>query len=339
MIYRFTFFLVFVLNSWVGLAQPGNLVENPSFEFRPECDDNNGPLEEAPPWFNPTDATPDVFHECAIQVEDPCPYPEMTNTNAWLFGVPTNAIGCQEPHTGSGYAGATFYHPGISPDFIFREYLAAPLLEPLVQGENYYVRLYVSLAERSEWAVHAIQLALSADSITGTGFLTLPISPQLTNAVGDFITDKNGWTELSWEYTATGGERFIYIGNFQSNDDIEIQYALPDSIDPLWHNNSYYYIDDIYVGTDLLSTDVEIEASELHIWPNPVDDILRISLNNQTARRLFLFSVDGKLLLEKYYPDHPFDIYLNIGSLSSGVYIISIQTVEKDFIQKKFVKR
>jgi len=339
MICRFTFLIAFLLCALFSLAQPGNLVENPSFEERIACDDNNGPLGEGPPWFNPTGATPDLFHECAIQLEEPCPYPEMTNTNAWLFGVPTNAIGCQTPKSGSGYAGAFFYSPGISPDFIYREYLAAPLLEPLIQDEIYLVRLYVSLAERSEWAIHALQLAFTNDSVTGPGFLTLPITPQLSNTEGNFISDKVDWTELSWEYNASGGERFLYIGNFQTNAEIELQYAIPDSIDPLWHGDSYYYIDDVYVGTELLNTEKPVEEAQLLTWPNPTDGILNLRLNNSTARNVNIYSVDGKLLFERKYSNISSDLKLNVNTLSSGVYILSIQTFEKGLIQRRFVKR
>src|SRR6056297_331578 len=254
MIYRFTFFIVFSLYAFAAFSQPGNLVENPGFEFRPECDDNNAPISEAPPWFSPTGATPDLFHECAVQLEDPCPYPDMLYLDPWAFGVPTNAVGCQHPRTGAGYAGGLIVSMNPDPEFNYREYLGVQLITPMNEGETYLVRFYVSLAERSLWAIHALQVLFSneyiADSMSES---FLDIQPQLSNEEGNYLSDREEWMELSWEYTADGTEQYMYIGNFQSNAIVDTLLAVPDSIDSEDHFSSYYYIDDVYVGTDLLS--------------------------------------------------------------------------------------
>jgi hypothetical protein len=338
MIYRFTFFLVVVLNSWVGLAQPGNLVENASFEFRPECDDNNGPLEEAPPWFNPTDATPDVFHECAVQSEEPCPYPETVIFEPWFFGVPTNTFGCQEPRSGLGYSGLYFYSPGISPAFDYREYLGIQLSEPLIAGETYLVHFYVSLAERTQYAVHALQVHFSPNQIsepTSEGYLNL--TPQLSNTDGNFIHDKDNWVELSWEYIADGTESYMYIGNFESNLDIDIQYTLPDSIDPLfYYDASYYYVDDVYVGTDILSRDFPNNAS-LELWPNPAKDYLNLSGSTE-YNSVRIYSIDGKLVYQssKNWSE---ERQIDLNKMSSGIYLLEAISNTNNRILKKFVKR
>jgi hypothetical protein len=337
MIYRFTFFLVVVLNYWVAVAQPGNLVENASFEFRPECDDNNGPLEEAPPWFNPTDATPDVFHECAIQVEDPCPYPENIFLDPWGFGVPTNAIGCQEPRTGLGYAGIFFYSPNLL-GFDFREYLGVPLSEPLENGETYLVKFYVSLAERSVWAVHAFQVYFSPDSISDPETLgLLDLEFQLTHTEGEFVIDKEGWTEISWEYTANGTEEYMYIGNFQSNDEIELLYALPDSMDMEDHYSGYYYIDDVYVGTDLLSTENIDIINEISLWPNPVNETLNIR-SNKYFESIKIYTSHGKLILKNDLPGIK-QVDLNVENLAPGVYLLLATDRKGISTTKRFVKR
>jgi len=337
MIYRFTFFLVFVLNAWVAVAQPGNLVENPSFEFRPECDDNNGPLEEAPPWFNPTGSTPDVFHECAVQLEEPCPYPDNVFLDPWAFGVPTNAIGCQEPRSGSGYAGVFFHNP-TTLGFDFREYLGIPLSETLNAGETYYIRFFVSLAERSVWAVHAFQVHFSQDSISepqSLGFLNL--EPQLSHTEGDFVTDKEGWTEISWEYTASGSEEYIYIGNFQSNEEIELFYALPDSINSEDHYAGYYYIDDVYIGTDLLSLEERANFFEFNLWPNPTYGILKME-SERELKSIRIFSALGKLVMQENFLGLK-SVELDVEHLASGMYTLIATHQDGNAVTKRFVKR
>jgi len=336
MIYRFTFFLVVVLNSWVTVAQPGNLVENPSFEFRAECDDNDGSLEQAPPWFNPTGATPDLFHECAIQLEDPCPYPNQVFLDPWLFGVPTNILGCQEPRTGSGYAGVFFYHPTL--DFDYREYLGIRLTEPLVDGETYFIRFYVSLAERSVWAVHAFQVYFSQDSISESEYIGfLDREPQLSFNEGGFVTDKVGWTEISWEYSANGDETYMYIGNFQSNEDVDLLYALPDSIDVEDHYSGYYYLDDVYIGADLLSLEKMHNTNELSIWPNPVDDRLKLR-SNRDLNSIKIYTSHGKLIVKNDLPGNK-QVDLNIENIAPGVYLLLASDREGISMTKRFVKR
>jgi hypothetical protein len=336
MIYRFTFFLVF-LSSLVQ-AQQGNLVENPSFDFRPECDDNNGPPEEAPPWFNPTGATPDVFHECAVQLEDPCPYPENVFLDPWLFGVPTNGLGCQEPKIGGGYAGVYFMAPGVSPDFDYREYLGIPLSESLISGQEYLVRFYISLAERSSRAVYAFQVLFSSDSISvpnTTNFLNL--QPQLTYTEDDFITDKENWTEISWEYVADGSEEYMYIGNFQSNAVIDTIYVLPDSIDQEDHVAAYYYIDDVYIGTEGLGINDALDSFNFAIWPNPVDDRLNLR-TDKTVEETTIYSIDGKLIYN-YNQKWSGELHLNTADFSSGCYLINLVGERGCRTSKKFVKR
>jgi hypothetical protein len=337
MIYRFTFLISCLFLTLGSNAQPGNLVENPSFEFRPDCDFSNNPPDEAPPWFNPTGSTPDVFHECAVLLEDPCPYPENVFLDPWGFGVPINVVGCQDPRTGLGYAGVFFYSPNLL-GFDFREYLAVPLSESLVEGETYLVRFYVSLAERSVWAVDAFQVYFSSDSISvpeTLGFLDLPA--QLTHQEGAFVADKENWTEISWEYVADGTEAFMYIGNFQPNAEVDLFYALPDSIDMEDHYSGYYYIDDVYVGTELLSTENTVNPTELSLWPNPTNDILKVQ-SGRDLNSIHVFSVDGKLIVQREYEGLKL-LELNVKDLAAGVYVISAIREDGSIATKRFVKR
>jgi hypothetical protein len=322
MIYRFIFLILSISSASPVFTQPGNLVENPSFEYRPECDDNNGPPSEAPPWFDPTGATSDVFHECAVQLEDPCPYPDQLYLDPWQFGVPTNAIGCQEPRTGVGYAGLFFYGPNVA-GVEWREYLGVPLSEALSAGETYLVRLYVSLAERSIYAVHALQVLFHNEAINASEFGVLNYSPQLTHTAGDYVTDRAGWSELSWEYTANGTEQYMYIGNFQTNSVIDTLYALSDSIDPEDHfPHAYYYVDDVYVGTEILSLSEEGPPFDLIVFPNPVEDVLTLTTES-ALKSVNIYSVSGALIDSfATYSSGTFE--LNISSLANGFYVLEV---------------
>lgn len=341
MIYRFTFLIVFAFCASAVFSQPGNLVENPGFEERIDCIYNSGDVEQAPPWFNPTGATPDLYHECAVQLEDPCPYPEQVYLDPWFFGVPTNTLGCQEPRTGVGYAGLLFYHPTIFGNNIdWREYLAVPLTEPMIEGESYLVRFYVSLAERSKYAVHAIQVLFTSFEISEpSGFWgVLNHSPQISHSQGNYIADRENWTELSWEYTADGTEQYMYIGNFQSNAEIDTLFAIADSIDPEDHFGSYYYIDDVYVGTEILSSQSHVDSFDIRLWPNPVEGILTVGAGNPILQSLSLYTVMGALI--RHYPVHGSNNFeLDVGSLAAGSYILVATDQNGLKAAKHFVKR
>ena len=338
MIYRFTFWLVFAFWATAVFSQPGNLVENPGFEERIDCIYNESDVEQAPPWFSPTGGTPDLFHECVVQLEDPCPYPEQVYLDPWFFGVPTNTLGCQEPRSGVGYAGLFLYTHNIS-GMDHREYLSVPLSETMMAGATYLVRFFVSLAERSRYAVHAIQVLFTSFEISEpSGFWgVLNHSPQISHTAGNYITDRENWTELSWEYTADGTEQYMYIGNFQSNADIDTLFSVPDSIDPLNHFSSYYYVDDVYVGTEILSAQNRESSFDLKIWPNPADQFITVQID-EVIRSLSFYTIHGAFIQE-YSINRTGRVEINVGNFASGTYFLVATDRNGYRTARHFVKR
>ena len=64
----------------------------------------------------------------------------------------------------------------------------------------------------------------------------------------------------------------------------------------------------------------EIESlNEYKIYPNPVNDIFKISTNEVIAK-IEIFTIDGKLLLEKLEPQNS----VNIEYFAKGIYILVI---------------
>ena len=76
-----------------------------------------------------------------------------------------------------------------------------------------------------------------------------------------------------------------------------------------------------------LSLDALFE-NELTIYPNPFQDVIRFQFTNDLSQlEISLFDVLGKTLLtEQVTPQHPF---LNVNSLSQGIYILRIDQNEK----------
>ncbi|NOQ70465.1 MAG: S8 family serine peptidase [Crocinitomix sp.] len=87
----------------------------------------------------------------------------------------------------------------------------------------------------------------------------------------------------------------------------------------------------LYIGPQLTILENELELS---IYPNPANQELFIK-SNVEIEQINIYSNDGKLVLnETNYNANP----LNIAFLSSGIYIIQVETAD-GIINKKFVKQ
>lgn len=228
-------------------AAAQNLVVNPSFETISSCPAGPGELDKATPWRDPyqnlvgdTCSTSDLYNSC--------------NTfGAFGVGVPNNILGNQTARTGSGYAGVIVYEGFalIGCQTLFgsgwREYLHGTLSQPLVAGQTYCVEFHVSLADNVKFASPNIgvyfsntPVNISCASVSGSS--ALPFTPQLEHT-GPEITNTSGWQRLQWNYTATGGEQHLVIGNFRP--DASTSFTCVN--EPAFNPYAYYYVDDVSV--------------------------------------------------------------------------------------------
>ena len=209
-----------------GPVSAQNLVPNGSFETNTGIPTGYSQLTLAAPWTPPTTGSPDYFHALASGPSG--------------MSVPVNDFGNQVPHPASGQAYAGF---NARPVNQYREYVETPLSTPLVAGQTYQISFYVSLADQCQWAVDKIGAYLSIGPVgpVNTGY-TLSFLPQISNPVNSYITNKTGWTLISGQYVAAGGEDHLVIGNFYDNP----------STTPLMGQGgafpfAYYYLDDVSV--------------------------------------------------------------------------------------------
>ncbi len=207
--------------TWNNTATGQNLVPNPSFEEYLNCPYMiNAVPFTAPPWVAAFGGTPDYYNACM-------------NSYQWQFGVPTNAQGYQEAHTGVAYSAIFTYAPGIT---WVKEYLQVALTEPLEAGQCYIVSFYANLTD----------VKCGSDKLGALLSIDLPSTwmgeiPQV-QFQGGYLSDTANWVHVYDYYTAVGGEQYITIGNFYTDDDT--------SGDPACTNTppfSYYFIDDVAV--------------------------------------------------------------------------------------------
>jgi gliding motility-associated-like protein len=220
----------------IALSLKGqNLILNPSLENYSSCE--AGMLVEyANYWYNPASITgqpflyaanassTDYFNICQVQ-------------NPPSNGIPQNFMGIQTPKDGMGYAGMIVYvySPLDTQWTNYREYAVATFTDSLAAGINYCFEFFISLAGLTAGSIDEFGVYFSADSINFPTNKVIPVTPHYTTPDGLMFTDTTGWTLISMEYTAQGGEKFVCVGNFNTDSNTNI---ITTGI-----GNAYYYID------------------------------------------------------------------------------------------------
>lgn len=254
----------------LGRAMSQNLVENPSFEAFLECPDHLGNFgEDLKYWSVPTQGTTDYFNSCSLSM-----------------GVPVNFMGEQTAKFGEAYLGFYMYAPED-----YREYIQGELKEPLKKGVVYTLSFYISLAENSDHVVRDFDVLFSTKPIgikikKGlTKWQLSKIEDNIFTAVeilgNDFITDDNAWTKISTTFLATGGEKFITIGNFKNNASTRRQRLVKEKN----VNGAYYFLDMVYVGEGMqtytldephIFENVHFNFDEFHLGEKGEQEIMRV---------------------------------------------------------------
>jgi len=200
-----------------------NLVPNPSFEIYSQLPYSFTQLDFAIPWFAPWGGggSSDYHHK---------------------YGINGGSVFLEEPRTGLAFVGAVSFR---NPNIVYREYIEVKLIEPLMKNKNYCVSYYVSLFDLAKYAIGNFSVYFSSDTLKRDGNFTLDsifaLTPQIhiTNYI---VSDTAGWTKISGEFIAQGGEQFITIGNFDKNSDVNYFVLNASSI-----YETFYFYDDISV--------------------------------------------------------------------------------------------
>ncbi len=220
-----TFLFIFLCFSFCLSAQ--NLVQNPSFEKYHSCPERLGNFHaDVLGWSVPTDGSTDYFNGCSE-----------------VMGTPVNFNGKQGADFGKGYAGLYLYAPND-----YREYIQAALTEALVEGVTYRVSFYVSLAERSDFAVKDFDLCFSVNPITAKTSKVLSkmhLYRDVENTYtfleikhSGYFSDTRDWHLIQGEFVAGGDERYLTIGNLKSNKRTRIHHRKKRA-----KQGAYYYLD------------------------------------------------------------------------------------------------
>ncbi len=295
-----------------------NMVPNYSFEEYYDCPFWQGEFY-VDYWFktpNSYPSTPEYYNDCS---------PEDTQSD-----VPENIAGFQYPYEGEGYAGIFCY----GDDSVQREYIEIQLTSPLIEGQEYEFSMQVSLPENFGLGINNLGALFTDEILEGNGPgepLLIEANPQV-KAI-DPIIDKENWTQITGTFIAEGGEEYLTIGNFFSDEDT-IAVDVPEGYMDLW---SYYYIDAVSLIAVILGTNDNALENQLSIYPNPTNYQINIELvNNHSSVTIKLYTILGELIYKKSITNQLLKI--DMSDLSRGIYLLELTDSQSNHVVKRISK-
>ncbi len=223
-----------------------NLVTNPGFEEFKKCPDNftvKYRNELVPGWMMPTKGTADYFNSCTKN----------------QVGVPQNFMGYCLPKEGMAYAGLILLlePPKKSTKekpINYREYLQTELIRELVKDKAYEITFYYSVASYSTYAINRIGVYFSKEPVSNKhNSEVLNYKPQVAADSTSIKSENDVWHQFKAIYKATGGEKYITIGNFYDDNHTLFTNCDLSGLSSVKRSKvkseqiSYYYLDDFSV--------------------------------------------------------------------------------------------
>ena len=287
-----------------GQPLENNLISNPSLDEVESCPENpfylaNGTIVND--WwhwlFGSRGGSQGISNNIYFNI---CNEKIMNGTlNSFGASANFNPI---SPRSGSGYYFITFKRGEVpdhdltlqpSLDTIGRNYLKNHLTAPLEEGKTYlfffyhrgvrWIPNYSDFGNKKNCASSSLAAYFSVDSNLINSFSTtrsnlFSINPQIEWE--DYIIDTSEWSLMAGCFTAEGGERFLTLGRFNEETDLDLE------------NCQDYYIDDSGDTTFLGS-----QTERLF-----VDDFGLYELG------AFTFEDQEHCLLDSFFFDDPYDM-------------------------------
>lgn len=289
-----------------------NLVPNPSFEDAISCFHS---IDSCQSWHNPSAYSPDYLNSCI----------------SGAYSVPLNDYGYQTANTGNAYAGIILEYRGTVGSS--REYIQAELTDSLLNGRKYSVSFLVSISDSTSFAVNDIGAFFSEAAISSTVVTYFPVQPQVNNNhLSNPLNQRDIWIPVVDTFIATGGEKFITIGNFKDDANTDTTSISGGSS---FLNYSYYYIDDVSVimvdsvnSIDDLYSDKGMAVILFDNYSNKI----KIS-SSEIIRNMRIYDHAGRLVSNQNINSK---IYENIFD-SKGLFLIQLEYKNYSYCRKLLI--
>lgn len=192
-------------------------------------------------WTNANGGTVDAFDK---------------SSSASVVGIPENYMGKQDAVGSENYLGLFAAYDPDATDLVttigtslgmmdeaksagvtaYSEYAQAELETALSAGVKYKFTYKISLADKSGRAISGFGAYFSDKMLSEKTTGLLKVTPSFVTK--NIVKDKEGWTEISGEFTAKGGEKYVIIGAFKDG------YSIEKIVDKTQMDNkrAYYYL-------------------------------------------------------------------------------------------------
>ena len=218
----------------------------------------------------------------------------------------------------------------------YREYVETELVNELTAGTKYCIQIYTKANWYSNYPIASFHIGFREYKTP------LNVHPNMIGKVDtfyrfqtDIIKDSIKWTKLELEFTATGKEKYLSIGNFDSLHHVIYHDYGQINNPPYLGGNTYYYFDNITLEKCPLPQ--EPEVSHFSVYPNPSNgNAVSISKYSDTTAVLYLYNSIGQQCSKRELPTGNFQGVV-FEHLASGVYIVSYQTATGYREEKKLV--
>lgn len=211
-------------------ADPDNMIVNSSF------DNFEGKLKKAKQfdlvkdWKPGNSVMPDLY---------------ARDIKSDYVAIPNNMYGVQEPHSGDTYAGIVAYgYRGRIP----RSYISTRMKTDMVKGQMYCIKFRASLAELSKYAVNNLGVHFTKHETNVQTENSLLFDERIVTDDNPVVTEMEGWHLYCKIVQGKGFERYMTIGNFDSDEKTKAEKVKrPTGMTQMQENMAYYYIDDVSV--------------------------------------------------------------------------------------------
>jgi hypothetical protein len=178
--------------------------------------------------------------------------------------VPNTQVGYQMPQEGGGFIRLSLYYPQ-GPTYFTRSNLKNRLRQQLKVGATYCAKMYVNLQHNCPTAIDGFDIYFGGGEIdTIKYFARLPLTfltPQVSNPSGNIVNDTASWTPVTGTFVATGGEKYMVIGNLRSDAITTTTPSVSNYTAQV--SVSEYFFDEI----SCIELDTQFAGRDTSVWP------------------------------------------------------------------------
>jgi hypothetical protein len=166
-------------------------------------------------------------------------------------------------------------------------------------------------------------------------FLVEKVNDNIEVSWLDIADNETGYV-LEISYDGISFDELIEVGADETSYTFPINQLTNEMFYIRMYANSETLCPSAYTHTYFLDFPVHIEdiiKSKIEIFPNPVEDILEIKLDNESIAQVQVFGLDGI-----FHPFYFSNNKLDLTNLNAGIYFIKVKLSNGDAVVKKFIK-